>query len=223
MAEDASSLKGMAAQLASLLQVQGEKGWEAWSQLYMELAEVAASDDSRRVGQAVLKIAKDASSSQALMRTLGQIVSKADLDLLKSLVLLVADGLKMTPVHMVDENSNFCEANVDRIAKFSAELSAPDARYAVVSIVGAQGSGKSYLLNSLFGTKFPVMDAENGRNQTTRGIMISRCIGPSLLLLDVEGFDGREKGEVFYVFFNIFSVFYKATNSNYRYKENSLN
>jgi hypothetical protein len=38
------------------------------------------------------------------------------------------------------------------------------------------------------------------RSQTTRGIMMSRCIGPSLLLLDVEGFDGREKGQVFDIF-----------------------
>jgi hypothetical protein len=27
--------------------------------------------------------------------------------------------------------------------------------------------------------------------------MMARCIRPSLVLLDVEGFDGKEKGEVF--------------------------
>jgi len=93
---------------------------------------------------------------------------------------------------MVDEDRNFCEANVDSIIKWSPELSAPDASYAVVSILGAQSSGKSYLLNRLFGTRFPEMDARLGWSQSTVGIMMSRCIEPSLLLLDVEGFGGRE-------------------------------
>jgi GTPase SAR1 family protein len=99
------------------------------------------------------------------------------------------------PVHMVDAHSNFCKANVDRMINSSAELSAGRAPYAVVSIIGAQSSGKSYLMNQLFGTKFPVMDATCGWSQTSRGIMMSRCIRPSLVLLDVEGFDGKEKGE----------------------------
>ncbi|CAM0878744.1 unnamed protein product [Alopecurus aequalis] len=191
----------MAAQLAPMLKVNGREG--AWSELHGKLADiaVAAGDDPTRAAQALVEVAKDASPSQDLMRTLEEEVSKANSGLLKDLVLLVADELNLTPLgdseplHMVDEHGNFCEGNVDRIVKCSAELSAPDAPYAVISIVGAQSSGKSYLLNRLFGTRFPVMDSKCRRCQTTRGIMMSRCIGPSLILLDVQGFDGREKGQ----------------------------
>ncbi|CAM0878743.1 unnamed protein product [Alopecurus aequalis] len=201
MGEDDAALKAMAAQLAPMLKVNGREG--AWSELHGKLADiaVAAGDDPTRAAQALVEVAKDASPSQDLMRTLEEEVSKANSGLLKDLVLLVADELNLTPLgdseplHMVDEHGNFCEGNVDRIVKCSAELSAPDAPYAVISIVGAQSSGKSYLLNRLFGTRFPVMDSKCRRCQTTRGIMMSRCIGPSLILLDVQGFDGREKGQ----------------------------
>ncbi|CAM0878766.1 unnamed protein product [Alopecurus aequalis] len=196
-----ATLEDMAAQLAAVLQVQGNKGRSEWSQLHGKLAEVAAAvggDDPRTAIQALQKVAKDASSSLALMRALQERVTKSNL---KYIVYLVARELSMTPlgdsepVHMIDEHSRFCKESVDRIIKCSAELSAPDAPYAVVSIVGAQSSGKSFLLNHLFGTRFPEMDNRRRRSQTTRGIMISRCIAPSLVLMDVEGFDGREKGQ----------------------------
>ncbi|KAM0864185.1 hypothetical protein ACQ4PT_044089 [Festuca glaucescens] len=59
----------------------------------------------------------------------------------------------------------------------------------------AAEQGKSYLLNQLFGANFPVMDKKQGWQQTTKGILMSRTVGPSLLILDVEGFDGKERGE----------------------------
>ncbi|KAL6847079.1 hypothetical protein ACP4OV_022932 [Aristida adscensionis] len=69
--------------------------------------------------------------------------------------------------------------------------------YAVVSIMGPQSSGKSTLLNQLFGTSFREMDAFRGRSQTTKGIWIARCVGvePCTVVLDLEGSDGRERGE----------------------------
>ncbi|KAF0889341.1 hypothetical protein E2562_023644 [Oryza meyeriana var. granulata] len=69
--------------------------------------------------------------------------------------------------------------------------------YAVVSIMGPQSSGKSTLLNQLFGTNFREMDAFRGRSQTTKGIWIARCVGvePCTVVLDLEGTDGRERGE----------------------------
>ncbi|XP_040385450.1 protein ROOT HAIR DEFECTIVE 3 homolog 1 [Oryza brachyantha] len=69
--------------------------------------------------------------------------------------------------------------------------------YAVVSIMGPQSSGKSTLLNQLFGTNFREMDAFRGRSQTTKGIWIARCVGvePCTIVLDLEGTDGRERGE----------------------------
>jgi hypothetical protein len=67
---------------------------------------------------------------------------------LRELLLVVADQLDMVPlrdsdpVHMVDAATNFCDANVAGIVKSSPQLSTPNVPYAVVSIVGAQSSGK---------------------------------------------------------------------------------
>ncbi|ONM33010.1 Protein ROOT HAIR DEFECTIVE 3 homolog 2 [Zea mays] len=63
--------------------------------------------------------------------------------------------------------------------------------------MGPQSSGKSTLLNQLFGTNFREMDAFRGRSQTTKGIWIARCVGvePCTVVLDLEGTDGRERGE----------------------------
>ncbi|KAF7843484.1 protein ROOT HAIR DEFECTIVE 3-like [Senna tora] len=69
--------------------------------------------------------------------------------------------------------------------------------YAVVSIMGPQSSGKSTLLNHLFRTNFREMDAFKGRSQTTKGIWMARCAGiePCTIVMDLEGTDGRERGE----------------------------
>ncbi|KAL8113725.1 hypothetical protein AgCh_020861 [Apium graveolens] len=69
--------------------------------------------------------------------------------------------------------------------------------YAVVSIMGPQSSGKSTLLNHLFHTNFREMDAYKGRSQTTKGIWMARCAGiePCTIVMDLEGTDGRERGE----------------------------
>ncbi|XP_043807746.1 protein ROOT HAIR DEFECTIVE 3 homolog 2 isoform X3 [Manihot esculenta] len=57
--------------------------------------------------------------------------------------------------------------------------------------------GKSTLLNHLFHTNFREMDAYRGRSQTTKGIWIARCVGiePFTIAMDLEGTDGRERGE----------------------------
>ena len=86
-------------------------------------------------------------------------------------------------------------------------------------------TGKSTLLNNLFGTNFREMDAFKGRHvpfilsykitlifldinvlivlslfrsQTTKGIWLAECSGidPCTLVMDLEGTDGRERGEV---------------------------
>lgn len=71
--------------------------------------------------------------------------------------------------------------------------------YHLVAVFGSQSTGKSTLLNHLFGTKFSVMD-EAARKQTTKGIWMSRAqgedgMGNNILVMDVEGTDGRERGE----------------------------
>ena len=77
--------------------------------------------------------------------------------------------------------------------------------YHLVSVFGSQSTGKSTLLNHLFGTDFNVMSDES-RQQTTKGIWLSknrkgnaegrgRDMAQNILVMDVEGTDGRERGE----------------------------
>ncbi|KAJ7646846.1 RHD3/Sey1 [Roridomyces roridus] len=87
--------------------------------------------------------------------------------------------------------------------KFTPDLSAQIERwglrdagfgYNLVAVFGSQSTGKSTLLNRLFGTTFDVMD-ETQRQQTTKGIWMCRGKGMNIMVMDVEGTDGRERGE----------------------------
>lgn len=66
--------------------------------------------------------------------------------------------------------------------------------YKIVAIFGSQSSGKSTLLNGVFGTNFAIM-TESNRVQTTKGIWLSKARDAPYLIFDVEGTDGRERGE----------------------------
>ena len=77
--------------------------------------------------------------------------------------------------------------------------------YHLISVFGSQSTGKSTLLNQLFATEFGVM-AESERRQTTKGIWMSKnknhnpdekqkTMADNVLVMDVEGTDGRERGE----------------------------
>jgi hypothetical protein len=75
--------------------------------------------------------------------------------------------------------------------------------YHLISVFGSQSTGKSTLLNNLFGTEFSVM-SETQRQQTTKGIWMSKnkrtesagkTMADNILVMDVEGTDGRERGE----------------------------
>ncbi|MCJ1265835.1 Dynamin-like GTPase that mediates homotypic ER fusion [Lobaria immixta] len=77
--------------------------------------------------------------------------------------------------------------------------------YHLISVFGSQSTGKSTLLNHLFGTEFGVM-SESDRKQTTKGIWMSKNkrdevdgtgkkMADNILVMDVEGTDGRERGE----------------------------
>ncbi|CAN4086940.1 unnamed protein product [Withania somnifera] len=98
--------------------------------------------------------------------------------------------------HLIDGDGVF---NVAGVEKFMREVKLAECglSYAVVSIMGPQSSGKSTLLNHLFHTNFREMDAYKGRSQTTKGIWMARCTGiePCTLVMDLEGTDGRERGE----------------------------
>ncbi|CAG8291176.1 unnamed protein product [Penicillium salamii] len=77
--------------------------------------------------------------------------------------------------------------------------------YHLISVFGSQSTGKSTLLNNLFGTDFTVM-SDQERRQTTKGIWLSKNkkqgevgaperMADNILVMDVEGTDGRERGE----------------------------
>ncbi|KAL1533455.1 Cell wall protein rhd3 [Salvia divinorum] len=98
--------------------------------------------------------------------------------------------------HLIEGDGTFNVAGVDNFVK-EIKLAECGLSYAVVAIMGPQSSGKSTLLNHLFGTNFREMDALRGRSQTTKGIWMAHCVGiePCTLVMDLEGSDGRERGE----------------------------
>lgn len=104
---------------------------------------------------------------------------------------------------------NACRPNLPTYLTIQNLISA-GFNYHVVAVFGSQSTGKSTLLNHLFGTHFSVMD-ESARRQTTKGIWMSRAVDEvdhkqlvpnreggmtnNILVMDVEGTDGRERGE----------------------------
>ncbi|KAL8458529.1 hypothetical protein ACS0TY_036160 [Phlomoides rotata] len=98
--------------------------------------------------------------------------------------------------HLIDGDGNFNVEGVDKFMK-EAKIAECGLSYAVVAIMGPQSSGKSTLLNQLFRTDFREMDAFKGRSQTTKGIWMAKCVGiePCTIVMDLEGTDGRERGE----------------------------
>ncbi|XVF74389.1 hypothetical protein PTKIN_Ptkin13bG0106800 [Pterospermum kingtungense] len=97
---------------------------------------------------------------------------------------------------LIDGDGTFNDTGIERFIK-EVKLGECGLSYAIVSIMGPQSSGKSTLLNNLFYTTFREMDAFRGRSQTTKGIWIAKCAGiePCTLVMDLEGTDGRERGE----------------------------
>jgi protein SEY1 len=106
-------------------------------------------------------------------------------------------------VQVIDEDKNF---NADLSAYLNVTKVIPAGfNYHLISVFGSQSTGKSTLLNHLFGTQFGVM-SEQERRQTTKGIWMAknkkdtsdangRTMADNILVMDVEGTDGRERGE----------------------------
>ncbi|XP_022142481.1 protein ROOT HAIR DEFECTIVE 3 homolog 2 [Momordica charantia] len=97
---------------------------------------------------------------------------------------------------LINENGEFNVAGLEGFTR-KIKLAECGLSYAVVAVMGPQSSGKSTLLNHLFHTNFTEMDAYKGRVQTTKGIWVAKCIGiePCTIAMDLEGTDGRERGE----------------------------
>ncbi|CAL9016166.1 unnamed protein product [Prunus brigantina] len=99
-------------------------------------------------------------------------------------------------MQLIDHNSVFNDAGFNRFAE-KVKLADHGLSYAVVAIMGPQSSGKSTLMNHLFHTNFREMDADEGRNQTTKGVWLAKCVGiqPFTIAMDLEGTDGSERGQ----------------------------
>ncbi|KAL5773446.1 hypothetical protein ACOSP7_013035 [Xanthoceras sorbifolium] len=97
---------------------------------------------------------------------------------------------------LIDGDGQFNVVGLDNFVR-TTKLSDCGLSYAVVAIMGPQSSGKSTLMNHLFRTNFREMDAFRGRSQTTKGIWMAKCVGiePFTIAMDLEGTDGRERGE----------------------------
>ncbi|KAL4386024.1 hypothetical protein GQ457_09G004330 [Hibiscus cannabinus] len=97
---------------------------------------------------------------------------------------------------LIDGDGEFNVVGLDNFMR-TTNFSNCGLSYAVVAVMGPQSSGKSTLLNHLFHTNFREMDAYTGRSQTTKGIWIAHCVGiePFTIAMDLEGTDGRERGE----------------------------
>ncbi|THW21286.1 root hair defective 3 GTP-binding protein [Aureobasidium pullulans] len=116
------------------------------------------------------------------------------------------DGDKQSFEHgiqVIDENKTF-NANLPAYLDVEHVLR-QGFNYHLISVFGSQSTGKSTLLNHLFGTHFGVM-SESERRQTTKGIWMSKNkraqaeggaikMADNILVMDVEGTDGRERGE----------------------------
>jgi hypothetical protein len=104
----------------------------------------------------------------------------------------------------VSQRANACSQCSQNLSKYlNIEKVIPAGfNYHIISVFGSQSTGKSTLLNYLFGTQFGVM-AERERRQTTKGIWMSKnkrkeggsSMAENILVMDVEGTDGRERGE----------------------------
>ncbi|KAL5594037.1 hypothetical protein BROUX41_001089 [Berkeleyomyces rouxiae] len=103
-------------------------------------------------------------------------------------------------IQVIDEDKEFNSAVSSYLR--ATDVAPAGFNYHIISVFGSQSTGKSTLLNNLFRTKFSVM-SETERRQTTKGIWMSknkaRDIEPrmadNILVMDVEGTDGRERGE----------------------------
>ena len=103
-----------------------------------------------------------------------------------------------------EEAANISAQHSSNVAKYlNIENVIPAGfNYHLIAVFGSQSTGKSTLLNYLFGTQFGVM-SEQERRQTTKGIWMSKNkreaggsgMAENILVMDVEGTDGRERGE----------------------------
>ncbi|CAD8096292.1 unnamed protein product [Paramecium sonneborni] len=98
--------------------------------------------------------------------------------------------------HLIDKKAlEDKKLDRDQLVQFVKEsgISEIGKNYNIISIIGSQSTGKSTLLNQLFGTKFDVQNRQQSVGQTTVGVWISKDIQNNIVVLDVEGSDSVER------------------------------
>eukprot|EP00916_Digyalum_oweni_P025929 GHVL01042702.1.p1 GENE.GHVL01042702.1~~GHVL01042702.1.p1 ORF type:complete len:624 (+),score=121.59 GHVL01042702.1:843-2714(+) len=96
-------------------------------------------------------------------------------------------------IQLIDYDMNLV-GDVDKFMK-NSKLDQVGLNYALITVLGCQSSGKSTLLNKMFGTKFQELDASEGRKQTTKGLWLSADQDSNTLVLDCEGTDSAQRGD----------------------------
>jgi protein SEY1 len=104
-----------------------------------------------------------------------------------------AKPVDTTLMQVVDYEENFYREAAPFLR--SCGIAARGFDYNVVAIMGPQSSGKSTLMNLLFGTKFVTMEADSGRYQVTQGVWMGCDSEAKIVVMDNEGCDSRERGE----------------------------
>ncbi|CAK89528.1 unnamed protein product (macronuclear) [Paramecium tetraurelia] len=98
--------------------------------------------------------------------------------------------------HLIDKKAlEDKKLDKDQLVEFvrTSGISDIGKNYNIVSIIGSQSTGKSTLLNQLFGTKFDVQNRQQSVGQTTVGIWLSKDVQNNVVVLDVEGSDSVER------------------------------
>ncbi|KAF9353697.1 Dynamin-like GTPase that mediates homotypic ER fusion [Mortierella sp. NVP85] len=101
----------------------------------------------------------------------------------------IANPKRQPRLHLIDDHQQFSE-KLSTFINEEWDLKEAGFSYNLAAVFGSQSTGKS----KLFGTSFDVM-SETARQQTTKGIWMSKDKDKKILIMDVEGTDGRERGE----------------------------
>lgn len=114
----------------------------------------------------------------------------------------------MEPVQIVDANG---DAVVSTDQWFPQHEDVGSEVLTIISILGAQASGKSTLLNKMFSTTFSVAARSSVGSASTKGIFASLdSENDRIVALDVEGSDSRERGRDGRVFHSRLATFITA-------------
>ncbi|KAF5929889.1 hypothetical protein HYC85_000056, partial [Camellia sinensis] len=100
------------------------------------------------------------------------------------------EGSESCSTHLIEGDGTFNFARIENFLK-EVKLAECGLSYAVVSIMGPQSRKKCTLY------RFSTSCSTGVKSQTTKGIWLAKCSGiePCTLVMDLEGTDGRERGE----------------------------